>query len=136
MPKISVIVPVYNVENKLSRCIDSILNQTFNDFELLLVDNGSPDKSGKICDEYAKKDSRITVIHQSNTGAATARNIGMQVAKGEYGMLVDNSTEGLYNGICAFLSDSSLLSAYYEKAKQRKQFFDGDYILSKIESLF
>ena len=67
-PKISVIVPVYNVEQYLRRCIDSILSQTFSDFELLLIDDGSKDKSGDICDEYAAKDARIRVFHKDNGG--------------------------------------------------------------------
>lgn len=67
-PMISVIVPVYNVEKYLSRCIDSVLMQTFTDFELLLVDDGSPDNSGMICDEYALKDVRVKVLHQENKG--------------------------------------------------------------------
>ena len=67
-PKISVIVPVYNVEKYLRRCIDSILSQTFSDFELLLIDDGSKDKSGDICDEYAAKDARIRVFHKDNGG--------------------------------------------------------------------
>ncbi len=74
MPLISVIVPVYKVEPYLSRCIDSILSQTFTDFDLILVDDGSPDNCGKICDEYAKKDYRIFVIHQENCGVSVARN--------------------------------------------------------------
>lgn len=74
MPKISVIVPVYKVEKYLHRCVDSILGQTFADFELILVDDGSPDKSGGICDDYAKKDGRIHVIHQKNEGLSAARN--------------------------------------------------------------
>lgn len=77
MPLISVIVPVYKVEQYLARCIDSILTQTFTDFELILVDDGSPDNCGKICDEYAKKDSRIFVIHQKNGGLSSARNAGI-----------------------------------------------------------
>ena len=72
MPKISVIVPVYKVEDYLCRCIDSILAQTFTDFELILVDDGSPDKCGVICDEYAAKDSRVHVIHQENAGVSVA----------------------------------------------------------------
>jgi glycosyltransferase involved in cell wall biosynthesis len=74
MPQISVIVPVYKVEQYLRRCVDSILAQTFSDFELILVDDGSPDNSGAICDEYAQKDDRITVIHQENGGLSAARN--------------------------------------------------------------
>lgn len=74
MPQISVIVPVYKVEQYLHRCVDSILAQTFADFELILVDDGSPDNSGAICDEYAQKDGRVTVIHQENGGLSAARN--------------------------------------------------------------
>ncbi len=77
MPEISVIVPAYKVENYIQRCIDSVFSQTFVDFELILVDDGSPDKSGAICDEYAKKDSRVTVIHQKNQGLWGARNTGL-----------------------------------------------------------
>lgn len=77
MPQISVIVPVYNVEKYIHRCVDSILNQTFTDFELILVDDGSPDNCGAICDEYAAKDSRIHVIHQENGGLSAARNAGI-----------------------------------------------------------
>lgn len=77
MAKVSVIVPVYKVEDYLNRCVDSILNQTFEDFELILVDDGSPDNCGAMCDEYAKKDGRIHVIHQKNGGLSAARNAGI-----------------------------------------------------------
>ncbi len=90
MPKISVIVPVYNVEKYLSRCIDSILNQTFTDFELILVDDGSTDNSGDICDIYSQKNSRIIVIHQSNQGVSAARNQGIISAKGGYITFIDS----------------------------------------------
>lgn len=80
MPKISVIVPIYNVEKYLHRCVDSILAQTFSDFELILVDDGSPDNCGKICDEYAEKDNRIRVIHKENGGLSDARNAGIEWA--------------------------------------------------------
>lgn len=83
-PQISVIVPVYKAEKYLRRCVDSILAQTFKDFELLLIDDGSPDNSGLICDEYAKADSRVRVIHKENGGVSSARQTGLDNAKGEY----------------------------------------------------
>lgn len=89
MPKISVIVPVYNAEKYLHRCIDSILAQTFTDFELLLIDDGSKDHSGSICDEYAKKDSRVRVFHKENGGVSSARNTGIAESKGEWITFVD-----------------------------------------------
>lgn len=90
MPQISVIVPVYKCEEYIDRCVNSILNQTFSDFELVLVDDGSPDKSGIICDEYAKKDSRIIVIHKENGGQASARNLGVKNAKSDWLCFVDS----------------------------------------------
>ncbi len=90
MPKVSVIVPVYNTEKYLSRCIDSILAQTFTDFELILVNDGSVDSSGKICDEYAAKDNRIVVIHKGNGGVSSARNKGIEIAKGKWITFVDS----------------------------------------------
>lgn len=89
MPKISIIVPVYNIQNYLSRCIKSIQSQTFNDFELLLINDGSTDNSGEVCDTYSNKDSRIRVIHKSNEGVSSARNLGIQNAKGEFITFVD-----------------------------------------------
>ena len=88
-PQISVIVPVYKVEAYLHRCVDSILAQTFQDFEVLLVDDGSPDRSGEICDEYAKKDKRVRVFHKENGGVSSARNLGIENAKGIWIMFVD-----------------------------------------------
>lgn len=90
MSKISVIVPVYNTERYLSRCIDSILSQSFTDFELLLVDDGSTDGSGSICDEYAVKDKRIMVFHRENMGSAAARYIGFNMAAGPLIAAVDS----------------------------------------------
>ena len=88
-PLISVIVPIYNAENYLHRCLDSILAQTFTDFELILVNDGSTDCSGKICDEYALKDNRIKVIHKSNGGVASARQMGVDNALGNYTIHAD-----------------------------------------------
>lgn len=89
-PKISVIVPVYKAENYLHRCVDSLLAQTFQDFEILLIDDGSPDRSGEICDEYARKDKRVRVFHKENGGVSSARNFGIDNARGEWITFVDS----------------------------------------------
>ena len=90
MPEISVIVPVYKAEDYLHACVDSILSQTVSDFELILVDDGSPDGCGAICDDYAARDSRVRVIHQENQGQAAARNHAFSIAKGEWVCFVDS----------------------------------------------
>jgi glycosyltransferase involved in cell wall biosynthesis len=90
IPTISVIVPVYNVEQYLRKCLDSILNQTFTDFELLLINDGSPDTSGQICDEYALKDSRIRVFHKENEGVSATREFGVINALGDYIQFIDS----------------------------------------------
>ena len=87
---VSIIVPVYNVEKYLERCLDSLVNQTLKDIEIILVDDGSTDSSGRICDEYAKKDKRIKVIHKENGGQCSARNIGLDIAEGQYIGFVDS----------------------------------------------
>ena len=87
---ISVIVPVYNSEQTLHRCIDSILGQTYRNFELLLINDGSKDRSGEICDEYARKDSRVKVFHKENGGVSSARNVGLNNARGEWVMFCDS----------------------------------------------
>ena len=88
--KFSVIIPIYKVEQYLRPCIDSVLAQTYTDLEIILVDDGSPDRSGEICDEYAEKDKRIKVIHKPNGGLSDARNAGLDVAQGEYVMFLDS----------------------------------------------
>lgn len=109
LPLISVIVPVYNVESYIYRCIDSILNQTYVNLEIILVDDGSPDNCGHICDEYAQKDNRIIVIHQSNGGLSAARNAGLNKCTGKYIGFVDSDDcihpemyERLYKDICKY----------------------------------
>ena len=90
MPKVSIIVPIYKVEPYLKRCVDSLINQTLQDIEIILVDDGSPDNCPKMCDEFAKQDSRIKVVHKSNGGAASARNLGLDIATGDYFAFVDS----------------------------------------------
>ena len=89
-PQISVIVPVYKVERYLRRCVQSILNQTHSNLEVILVDDGSPDGSGALCDEFAKQDSRVQVIHKDNGGLSDARNAGLSIARGDYVTFVDS----------------------------------------------
>ena len=110
LPKISVIVPVYKVEQYLPRCIDSILAQTFTDFELLLIDDGSPDNSGKICDEYAKKDARIRVFHNQNQGVSATREFGVQHAQGVFIQFVDSDD----------WIESNMFELMYDKAVQEQ----------------
>lgn len=89
-PLISVIVPIYNVEKYLARCVDSIVNQTYKNLEIILVDDGSPDRCPQMCDDYAEKDSRIKVVHKKNGGLSDARNAGMAVATGKYISFIDS----------------------------------------------
>ena len=103
-PKVSIVVPMYGVEKYLEKCVNSLIHQTLKDIEIILVDDGSPDKCGEIAEQYAKNDARIKVIHQKNAGLGPARNTGMEVAVGEYIGFVDsddwvNETmfEHLYN---------------------------------------
>ena len=120
---VSVIVPCYNVEQYLPKCIDSILNQTYQNLEVWLVDDGSPDRCGEICDEYAKKDTRIKVIHKKNGGLADARNVALDVMTGEYVVCVDSDDyissthiEGLYHLIEKHGADVSVntFCSFYE----------------------
>lgn len=105
-PKISIVIPVYNVEKYIKECLDSIIKQTFTEWECLLIDDGSPDNSGAICDEYVKKDSRFKVYHKQNGGVSSARNYGIEKAQGEWVTFIDSDDfisptflEGLYKPI-------------------------------------
>lgn len=89
-PKISIIVPIYNAESTLRRCVDSVLSQSFRDFECLLIDDGSTDKSGEICDDYVEKDSRVKVFHTENRGVSSARNVGLENMRGEWVTFLDS----------------------------------------------
>ena len=113
-PIISVIVPVYETEKYLNECIESILNQTFSDLELILVDDGSTDQSGEICETYKMQDTRVKVLHKENGGVASARNIGIKVSQGEYLTFVDSddylvpdALNNLYNDIITYEADIS-----------------------------
>ena len=124
-PLVSVIVPVYNVENYLTRCIDSILSQSFSDFELILIDDGSTDQSGAICDEYALKDHRIRVIHQENAKLSTARNVGIDAAEGEWIAVVDSDdwihTDYLRILLSGALEDTDIVICSYERTSNSKE---------------
>ena len=118
--KISLIVPVYKVEEYLNKCVDIIINQTYKNLEIILVDDGSPDNCGKICDEYAKKDSRIKVIHKENGGVSSARNVGLDVATGDYIGFVD-SDDWIEDDMYEFLIKKCL---YYNTDIARCEFID------------
>ena len=125
-PLVSIIVPVYNAEKYLNRCIDSILSQTMTDFELLLIDDGSKDDSGRICDEYSEKDTRVRVFHKSNGGVSSARNLGLDNARGEWitfcdaddvvlpswlSNFIDNASDSVDYVVQGFLVDKTILEA-------------------------
>lgn len=110
MPKISIILPIYNVEKYLDRCMQSLLNQTLSDIEIIMVDDGSPDECPKMCDEYAKKDNRVKVVHKQNEGLGFARNSGLEVATGEYVAFVDSDD---YVGL-------NMYKTLYERAEAEK----------------
>lgn len=146
-PKISVIVPVYKAEAYLERCIDSILAQTFKEFEVLLIDDGSPDNSGKICDEYAVKDIRVRVFHKENGGVSSARQCGVENSLGEYTIHVDpddwvesNMLEALYIKAKETDADMVICDYYinYEKKgiqeyrDQKPKSLDSDTIISEL----
>lgn len=150
MPKISVIVPVYKAENYLHRCVDSLLAQTFTDFEVLLVDDGSPDRSGEICDEYAQKDDRVRVFHKENGGVSSARNVGIDNALGEYTIHADpddwvepNMLEELYKKaqeedadmvICDFIKHTATKEIMCEQRPTNNTSFDvlNDILVQKL----
>lgn len=132
MDKISIIIPVYKVEKYLDRCVESVVNQTYENIEIILVDDGSPDNCPAICDEWAKKDSRIKVIHKQNAGVSAARNSGMKIAAGEYIGFVDSDDyiepemfEKLAAGISQSRADLAVCGFIkYEKPVSAEKDFD------------
>lgn len=145
-PKLSIIVPIYNVEKYINKCIDSILAQTFTDFELILVDDGTLDNCGKICDEYAKADSRIKVIHKKNGGLSSARNAGIDIAQGEYigfvdsdDLIKDDMYDLLYKAILKYNADISICNFIkFDEDSQfifKKEMDEGMEVWTNIEAL-
>ena len=139
-PLISIIVPVYNAESTISRCVNSILKQTFSNWELLLIDDGSTDRSYEICDEYATKDKRIEAFHKKNGGVSSARNVGLDKAKGEWITFCDsddeilNNTFALYDRIIKEHNEIDLISCgyiIYYKSGSFKNISCKKYIISK-----
>ncbi len=121
IPSVSIIVPIYNVEKYLNRCVDSLLGQSLNNIEIILVDDGSTDESGKIADKYLELDSRVKVIHKENGGLSSARNAGMDIATGEYVGFVDSDDwvrndmyEKLYTSAVKYQSDMVMTGFYRE----------------------
>lgn len=159
MPLVSIIVPVYKVEKYLKRCVDSLINQTLRDIEIILVDDGSPDSSGKICDGLQEKDCRIKVIHKSNGGLSSARNAGVKIAQGQYIGFVDSDDDVAldmyekmysvakrenvdfvmsdYQRICAdgrcYLKTLDIPSGLYEKKQMRRIIFPNLIMGENIE---
>lgn len=115
MELVSVIVPIYNVEAYLERCVESILQQTYEHIEIILVDDGSPDRCGSMCEEYAKKDNRIKVLHKKNGGLSDARNAGLELAKGKYVLFVD--------------SDDAIKSKLIEKCVEAAEEHESDMVI-------
>ena len=143
-PYLSIVVPVYNVEQYLEKCISSILKQSFRDFELILVDDGSSDKSGVLCDEYAKKDKRIRTIHQDNAGLSAARNTGIDAAAGEYITFVDSDDwiePDTYEKAVGFLQRNQLEIVcfdFYTERNNKKNYrpmYDKDMVFTGNEAL-
>ena len=140
IPKISIIVPIYKVESYIHKCIDSILVQVFTDFELILVDDGSPDNCGKICDEYASKDIRIKVIHKENGGLVSARKKGIETATGKYIGFVDSDDwigEEMYKILYdkAIEIDADVVSTGHIYEKETSKEFHGakeDYLYDNV----
>ncbi len=126
---ISIIIPVYNSDTYLSACIDSVLRQRYPHFELLLVDDGSTDESGRICDRYAQHDGRITVIHQANAGVSSARNAGLAIAKGEYVTFIDSDDTVTASYLADFLphlADLAIQGVVLEQKGGRLQYLRFD----------
>lgn len=144
MDKISIVVPIYNVEKYLRKCIDSILNQTYHNLEIILVNDGSTDSSGDICNEYKNKDERIVVIHQENKGMSSARNAGIEIATGQYIGFVDSDDyiekdmyERLFQNIIDYNADIAICGFVFEENNKivSKNFTNNVEVFDKATAL-
>lgn len=136
--KISVIVPVYNVEEYIERCVDSIINQTYKNLEIILIDDGSTDKSGNICDAYLAKDSRIKVVHKKNGGLSSARNAGLDIAMGDYIGFVDSDDYielTMYEKLSEHVDESDIVCCgVYYAFLHKKSIFSCPNTIEKISA--
>lgn len=133
---ISIIVPIYKTESYLRKCLKSIVNQTYKNLEIILIEDGSPDNCGRICDEYAELDSRIKVIHQHNGGLSVARNSGLKIASGEYigfvdsdDWIADDMFETLYSGTSEYHADIAICGFYFVKDENYKEVKEENIVL-------
>lgn len=149
MEKISIIIPVYNVKKYLNDCIQSVINQTYNNLEIILIDDGSTDGSGDYCDEIAKKDSRIFVYHKTNGGLSEARNVGIKISTGKYITFIDSDDyienlyiETLYNSLIEYKADIAIVNKYHyciaiaNQKELLKKHFPNNPKIYKLDSQF
>ena len=141
LPLLSIIIPVYNAEKYLNRCIDSIISSTYSNLEIIMVDDGSKDQSGSICDEYSEKDNRCRVYHTNNRGQAAARNYGLRKASGDYITFVDDD-DWVDNSMYEKLINTAIETVvdlytdlYHPKAKVTKDVAAGAVVLSAINAI-
>lgn len=150
--KLSIVIPAFNIENYIGKCLDSVLAQTFSDYELIVIDDGSKDRTGKILDEYAKKDSRILVVHKENGGVSKARNLGIELASGEYFLFFDGddfmepyTLEELYDNACKTGADTVIYGYYrYENGAVKetclpsfeKDWYEGEQVIREVMPKF
>lgn len=138
--KISVIIPIYNAETSLKRCLDSVVNQTYQNLQIILIDDGSKDASSTICDEYAQKDSRIEVVHQINAGVGAARNVGLSLVRGEYIGFVDaddfielDMYESLLKTLLDYKVDIAACSFFDERLNRVKEGDSGMVVCRRVK---
>lgn len=140
---ISIIIPVYNVEKYIEECLNSIIKQTYKNIEIILVDDGSTDRSGIICDQYAKIDKRINVLHKENFGVSNARNTGLRLKKGKYFIFIDsddwlepNMIESLYNNLKNNQVDISICNYYINSTKRKTDIQNKKLIKNNLKEMY